>query len=54
MHEEDPRARPGSGAEELETEPNAAEEGELEEEDLDEDDEDIDDEDEELDVDDED
>jgi hypothetical protein len=53
MHEADPRARPGGQAEELETEPSAAEEGELEDEDL-EDDEDLDDEDDELDVDDED
>ncbi len=53
MHEADPRARPG-GHEELEAEPNAAEEGELEDEDLDDEDDDLDDEDEELDVDDED
>lgn len=54
MHEVDPRARPSGDAEELETEPNAAEEGEIEDEDLDDEDEDLDDEDEELDVDDED
>jgi hypothetical protein len=54
MFDVDPRARPGGHAEELETEPNAAEEGELEDEELDDDDEELDDEDEELDVDDED